>query len=313
MSNLNFIEYQKGFVVNPDIYYSPSYRISPFRTDDIATNLSLPNSLESEHLLSEKFTERDWCFTECGKEGIALALNALKLKPNECVTIFTTSGNSYISSCVTNEIEKVCSWSREFKNNTAAIFVNHEFGYPYRDLTFLKSYGIPIIEDACHSYLSNTPSGDMGTVGDFTIYSLPKVFPLQMGGILSYKTNYKIQSKVLKGSSFYLYLNSVLSYYLPHMHEVKSLRLKNYHKLVDLFSELNCYPRIDLLEHDVPGVFLFSVPSEVDLISMKKYGWKHGIECSIFYGENAFFIPVHQRLKEVDLNYFHTVFANFLR
>jgi len=311
MTSQSQLEYVDGFVIKPDVFYSPSYRVSPFRTDDIASNLLLPSSVDASAYLNQKFSGRDWCFTECGKEGIALALSALHLSPKDCVTILTTSGNSYISGCVTREIEKVCSWSRDFEHNTAVIFVNHEFGYPFRDLADLKRYGVPIIEDACHSYLANTPSGDMGLVGDFIVYSLPKVYPLQMGGILSFNPRYKIQSKVSVGGGLDLYLNKVLSYYWPSLSEAKDRRLANYYGLTKRFSRLGCYPRFDLLENDVPGVFLFSVPADTNLIAMKEYGWRHGIECSIFYGEEAFFIPIHQRLSDVDLDYFYTVFARF--
>lgn len=311
MASLTQLEFDKGFVINPDVFYSPSYRISPFQTDDIVRNLQLPLSFEARSYFNKKFLGRDWCFTESGKEGIALALRALHLSPNDCVTIVTTSGNSYISGCVTKEIEKVCSWSREFKDDTAAIFVNHEFGYPHRDLVGLKRYGIPIIEDACHSYLANTSSGDMGLVGDFIVYSLPKIYPLQMGGVLSFNPSYKIQSKVSVGGSLDLYLNKVLSFYLTSLNEAKDYRLANYHGLAKRFSQLGCYPRFDLLEFDVPGVFMFSVPTGTNLNAMKEYGWRHGIECSIFYGEEAFFIPIHQRLKDPDLDYFYIVFARF--
>jgi hypothetical protein len=46
---------------------------------------------------------------------------------------------------------------------------------------------------------------------------------------------------------------------------------------------------------------------------MKEHGWRHGIECSVFYGEDAFFIPVHQRLEAADLDYFAAVFGEFLK
>ena len=87
--------------------------------------------------------------------------------------------------------------------------------------------------------------------------------------------------------------------------------MKNYYGLVDRFEKLDCRPRFELLTNDVPGVFLFTVPSGTDLGRMKEHGWMHGIECSIFYGEEAFFIPVHERLLDADLDYFYAVFSNF--
>lgn len=311
MKKIPELEFSSGFVLNPDEFYSPSHRISPFRTSDIGKNLALPNSTNIIETLNNRFEGRRWCYTKSGKEGIALALEALGLSNDDCITIMTTSDNAYISRCVTNEIEKVCHWSREIQPNTAALFVNHEFGYPFRDLQNLKKYDLPIIEDACHSYLANTDMSDMGLVGDFIIFSLPKIYPIQFGGILSYSPKYNITHGIKVGTSIENYLSSVVSFYQNELELTKLTRLQNYHGLVSRFAKLDCRPYFELMKNDVPGVFLFSVPQGVDLEQMKEHGWRHGIECSIFYGEEAFFIPVHQHLSEADLDYFYVVFLNF--
>jgi hypothetical protein len=313
MSAAPAIQFRNGFVLHPDPFYAPSYRISPFRTEDVARNLLLPTSTSAAQGLDQRFTARRWCFTKCGKEGIALALQALNLKPDDCVTILTTTGNLYISGCVTREIEKVCKWSRQMQDNTAALFVNHEFGFPYRGLAELRRHGLPIIEDACHSYLADTPGQDMGRVGDFIVFSLPKVYPLQMGGVLFYTPRYEVRSCVPTGGGVELYLGAVMSHHLPQLEKAAQDRRANHHALAERFAALGCQPRFEMLEHDVPGVFMFTLPSGVDPAAMKQHGWAHGIECSVFYGENAFFIPVHQRLCEADLDYFHVVFSSFLR
>jgi hypothetical protein len=313
MSTAPAIQFRNGFVLHPDPFYAPSYRISPFRTEDVARNLHVPSSKAAEQAMDQRFAGRRWCFTESGKEGIALALQALNLKPDDCVTILTTTGNLYISGCVTREIEKVCKWSRQMQGNTAALFVNHEFGFPYRDLAHLRRHGLPIIEDACHSYLADTPGQDMGRVGDFIVFSLPKVYPLQMGGVLSYDPRYQVRSRVLAGSGLERYLGAVMSQHLPQLDQAARDRRANHLALSERFAALGCRPRFELLEHDVPGVFMFTLPEGTDPAAMKSHGWTHGIECSAFYGENALFIPVHQRLCEADLDYFHTVFSFFLQ
>ncbi|SDQ16355.1 DegT/DnrJ/EryC1/StrS aminotransferase family protein [Paraburkholderia fungorum] len=307
------LEFVDGFVLQPDAFYSPSYRISPFCTADIADNLRLEPASTASTSLDARFAGRKWCFTECGKEGIALALAALQLASDDCVTILTTSGNRYISGCVTREIEQVCKWSRKIEDSTAAIFVNHEFGYPYRDLAGLRDYGVPIIEDACHSYLADTPGGDMGRVGDFIVFSLPKVYPLQMGGLLSYDARYEIQSRVGAGEPLERHLSTVLSHTMPRLDDIRHARRRHHDQLAQRFARLGCAPRFDLLDNDVPGAFLFTTPAGTDLAAMKRHGWRHGIECSVFYGEDAFFIPVHERLRDADLDYFYTVFARFLK
>jgi hypothetical protein len=312
MSAVQRSAFSGGFVLHPDIFYSPSYRISPFRTEDVAKNLQFARSVIAHEELDRRFEGRGWRFTENGKEGISLALQALALKPLDCVTILTTTGNSYISGCVTREIEKVCTWSHTMQDNTATLFVNHEFGYPYRGLAELRRYGLPIIEDACHSFLADTPAGDMGDVGDFIVFSLPKVFPIQMGGIVSFDARYQVQSRVQRGGELESYLANVVSHYLPQLDQVRAQRLDNHRQMTQRFEAIGCHPRFVLLPNDVPGVFVFTVPEGIDLPAMKQHGWAHGIECSVFYGERAFFIPIHQHLREADLDYFYTVFSTFI-
>lgn len=301
------LEYKSGFVFNPDRYYSPSYRISPFSTRDVAANLALPDSKRAQEYFDSRFTGKRWDYTSTGKEAIALSLQALQLKKDDVVTILTTSGNLYVSGCVTREIEKVCSWSRKMESATRAIFVIHEFGYPYRDLSALKNYELPIIEDGCHSFLCDIPS-----VGDFLVYSLPKLFPVQMGGLLAFNPEQSVSSSVISGSELSNHLSRVIGESVPRLDEFRNIRIKNHRALENRFSALGCTARFDLIPGDVPGVFLFKTPRGVDLPAMKEYGWKHGIECSVFYGEDGFFIPVHQRLKLADLDYFYAVFREFI-
>jgi hypothetical protein len=51
----------------------------------------------------------------------------------------------------------------------------------------------------------------------------------------------------------------------------------------------------------------------LDLNDLKKHFWAHGIQSSVFYGEEAFFIPVHQALTLYDLEYFYEVMKVFLQ
>ena len=106
------------------------------------------------------------------------------LKDDDIVTILTTSGNFYISSCVTEEIEKFCQWNREITPETKVILVNHEFGTIYPDMKNLVSLGIPIIEDCCPSFFSQDNDNKAGRYGDFAVYSFSKIFPIQFGGLL---------------------------------------------------------------------------------------------------------------------------------
>ena len=71
MEKIPELEFLSGFVLHPDKFYSPSHRISPFRTSDISKNLGLPHSTNIIKTLNNRFEGRKWCYTKSGKEGIS--------------------------------------------------------------------------------------------------------------------------------------------------------------------------------------------------------------------------------------------------
>ena len=300
------------FVFNPDPYLLPCYRISPFRTRDLHTNNEFPESVVIDDYFNGRFTKRNHRYTNDGRHAINLALQHYQLQPDDVVTIFTSSGNFYISSCVTKEIEKFCRWSREIEPNTKLLFVNHEFGYPYPAMAELKKYQLPIIEDCCHSFFSTDTENSIGTTGDFAIYSFPKMFPIQVGGLLTAKTNISIGEDESFDETKLYYIKNVLSYYITQKDAIISKRIENYHYLQQALNKNNFEERFEFLEAVVPGVFMFKVKSgNIHLPVLKDYLYAHGIQCSVFYGEQAFFIPVHQNLEKADLDYFIAVIHSF--
>ncbi|MBE0655948.1 MAG: DegT/DnrJ/EryC1/StrS family aminotransferase, partial [Bacteroidales bacterium] len=227
--------------------------------------------------------------------------------------ILTTSGNFYISSCVTKEIEKFCKWSREFVPESRIIFVNHEFGYPFPDLIKLKEFNLPIIEDCAGAFFSIDKDKTIGEVGDFVIYSLPKMFPLQVGGLLVTKQIVEEGSNSTLDPFMLQYIKNVLSEYMSERDEIVRKRIENYLILKESFLSLGFREQFPLDDCIVPNVFMFRTNnSGINLPELKKYFWAHGIQCSVFYGEEAFFIPVHQALTEIDLRYFYEVMRSFI-
>lgn len=294
------------FVLNPDHYLLPSYRIGPFQTKDIHLNNQLPESNSIDAYFSNRFKERSFMYVSDGRKAINIALQQYQLQPEDVVTIFTSSGNYYISSCVTREIEKFCNWSREITDNTKIIFVNHEFGYPFKQMETLKQYQLPIIEDCCHSFFSSDEGKEIGTTGDYAIYSFPKIFPLQIGGLLT--STLPINNLALLDEQPLRYIKNVLSHYILLQNDIIEKRMANYNYLKNSLNKSLFEERFTLNEGIVPGVFMFSVKnSSIQLPALKEHLYAHGIQCSIFYGEASFFIPVHQQLSNADLDYFTAV------
>jgi DegT/DnrJ/EryC1/StrS aminotransferase family len=300
------------FVLHPDPYLQPCFRISPFQTKDIHTNNQLANSGAIDDYFKERFKGREYIYVTDGRKAINTALQQYQLQPDDVVTIFTTSGNFYISSCVTREIEKFCKWSRQIEDNSRLIFVNHEFGYPYKNISQLQQYNLPIIEDCAHSFFSTNTDNSIGTAGDFTIYSFPKMFPLQTGGLLTAKEGIALNKKEKINEGLLQYIKNVLSHYIGEKDDIIKRRLENYHYLVSKLTDLDLEERFECVDGIVPGVFMFRVKNEaIELPKLKEHLYAHGIQCSVFYGERSFFIPVHQNLSTADLDYFSEVIHSF--
>ena len=299
------------FVLNPDPYLLPCYRISPFNTKDLHTNNAFPNNNSIDAYFDARFKGLNYTYTKDGRKAIHIALQQYGLKQEDVVTVFTTSGNFYISGCVTGEIEKCCRWSRQIENNTKLIFVNHEFGYPYQNIRELKKYNLPIVEDCAHSFFSTDADQPIGNTGDFVIYSFPKMFPVQAGGLLTSKTPLAAAETV--SEDLLQYVKNVLSHYIPEKDSIMQQRVANYRYLASRLAGNDFEERFELDEGVVPGVFMFRVKNDkIDLPLLKEHLYAHGIQCSVFYGERSFFIPVHQNLLKEDLDYFAAVIHSFI-
>ena len=304
-------EIYNKFVVNPEGYWRPSYRVSPFNTGFISRNNQLIKEGIINNELIRSFFGENFIYLQNGKSAINLALRQYFLKKDDEVWIVTPSDNKYISSCVTNEIEKFCKWSRKKSVNTKLIFVNHEFGICYKELTELKKYDLPIIEDRALSFLSSDDEFLTGKVGDFVVYSLPKIFPVNFGGILQINDERLLNKAGKINATNDFYLSVLLSHYLKEVASIRNTRIKNYNYLSKLFTQLNFLPRFTLSRNEVPGVFMFKAP-HVNLDLLKTFMQNNGVESSVFYGEDAFFIPVHQELVQSDMDFFFSLVKYFM-
>lgn len=301
------------FVLNPDPYSLPAYRIGPFKTNDLSINHCLQENDLIDSYFDGRFRKKEFIYTENGRQAINIALKHYRLKRDDIVTILTTSGNFYISGCVTKEIEKFCNWSREILPKTRILFVNHEFGYPFPDLGRLKDYNLPIIEDCAGSFFSKDKNNDIGNIGDFVIYSFPKMFPLQIGGMLVSNSQNSMEKSEQIDDLRERYIKNVLSFYIKSEEDIISKRIINYNYLKYKFEVLGFTERFNLDPGVVPNVFMFRTEGQLSLPDLKKYLYAHGVQCSVFYGEESFFIPSHQALNEYDLDYLYEVMRSFTK
>lgn len=301
---------QNGFILSPQDELKPAFRLSPFSNTDLLKNRLFTDSDIIDSYFDDRFGSKSRNYTKSGREAINIALSFYDLQPEDCVTILTTSGNRYVSGCVTQEIEKFCHWSRNIEHNSKILFVIHEFGFPFEEIGRLKKYNIPIIEDCAYSFLSNDRNNEIGNAGDFVVYSFPKIFPIQVGGLLVSNTEINLSDKIPEDLT--RHIKNVLSFHLLSLVQIKDTRKSNYCYLKELFNSIQLTERFEVNDSIVPGVFMFKDnQGELNLPELKKFLYAHGIECSVFYGENSFYIPVHQNLSEGDLLYFFEVVKYF--
>jgi hypothetical protein len=300
------------FVVNPDPFLVPCFRISPFTTEHIAVNATLPTSDFAVNYFDAKFGKGNWQYTISGREAIQLALQTYDLASTDLVTIITTSQNFYISSCVTNEIEKVCRWNREIQPETKLILVNHEFGYPFPDMEKLVETGLPIIEDCCTTFFTQDSAEKIGRYGDFSVYSFPKFFPIQIGGLVVNNTK-KSTKKSLLNEEEKQYIENVVSHHLANEPALLHTRKTIFDYAQERFSNLGFTLRFTKTEKVVPSVLLLNNNAIItDLNAFKSFLAVNGVQNSVFYGEDAFFIPIHQNITYTDLDYFISIFVFFI-
>jgi hypothetical protein len=301
------------FVINPDPYSMPCYRIGPFQTKDISFNYALPESSVADDFFNKKFKNNPYFYTYNGRSAIGSALSYYNLQSEDYVTILTTSGNTYISKCVTDTISHFCKWNRQISDKTKVIIVNHEFGYIYPKMDELVALGIPIIEDCCTTLLSQDKDGMIGHYGDFSAYSFPKFFPIQIGGILLDNKGLLTQGDLVE-SNAKRYIKKVLSYYLEDLPVILEKRKKIFNFGVNIFNTIGFDERFAKSSLEVPSSLMLKTNGLVkDLNKLKQFLWKHGIQSSVFYGEEAFFIPCNQNLTELDINYFFKIISEFTK
>lgn len=300
-------------IINPDFHLLPAYRMSPFMTSSITFNKELLESNYAIEYFDKKFGENNWALTENGRHAIAIALEHFSLKENDVVTIVTTSQNYYISSCVTKTIEKFCQWNREIVPETKVILVNHEFGFPFSEMDKLSKLNIPIIEDCCTTFFSQDTQQRIGKYGEFSVYSFPKFFPIQVGGIVISNTK-KLQKVSFVNNEAQSYLTKVISYYLKNENQLISKRAENYQYALSKFSLIGFEARFEINNYIIPYALVLKNNSIVkDLHSLKEFLNKNGIQNSVFYGEDAFFIANHQNLSKIDIDLIFECVQTFIK
>ena len=292
-----------NIVLEPAVELTPFISIASLDRQKLCVDL-LDETPRVDKYFSKRFGD-NFVFCPKAREGIVIVLKELNLQPNDVVTILTTTGSPYISGCVTKAIEQVCKWSRNIEPTTKVLFVNHEFGYSYNDVTSLKKYNLPIIEDCAHSFFTESP--DIGIVGDYVIYSLPKPFSIQLGGVIKYKDTitYKCPDDIIQ------YIKSALEPQIDEVNQMIDKRFENYDYYLKTLKGLGIKPYFKMKKGDVPGAFMFTWPRCKDYRKLKALMNDNGIDSSVFFGNDAYFVPVHHNVSKNEIEYICNIIKFF--
>jgi hypothetical protein len=317
----NFAVEKYPVILQPP-FYKPMIRLTPM------TRLPLNNgnANEGRKLLNSIFGENYTIFPR-GAYAIYGILKHLNLQPNDIVGIDKTFWLSYLSKCFTNSIEAICKWkivrTGEEAKDIKALFVLHEFGYPYnRDLAFKLKGKIPIVENSIWSFYGEQNNGaKFGDLGDYAIFSLSKVLPLQFGAVLRGISLEKqwIWDNLgcLDEFKEELLLRQLSNFgidEIKHYHEQRIKNWKKFDKLVqdDGMMRDDCYeypqkyyPAVYLLRVDRHPYYLKFIDQgqEAALKVFREKMVEYGIEAGCYYGEPIVYFPMRHPLSDEESEY----------
>lgn len=103
----------------------------------------------------------------------------------------------YISSCVLNILNKNSFPVRKLDGETKAVLILHQWGYPQKMdqvLPLAREKKLIVIEDCANSFNSKYNGKLIGTFGDFSIFSFPKIFSSFTGGMVISKNKQLIEA-----------------------------------------------------------------------------------------------------------------------
>jgi len=172
-----------------------------------------------------------------GRWLIGAWLEQLNLGRDDVVTILTTSQERYVSICVSVTAFNYASISRVPTDRTRAIIAIHEFGYIDRDFPARcaewRAQGIPVLEDCAYAAGIQIGSAQAGDFGDAALFSLPKIIPVNCGGLLRTRAPLKIPTMNAEQSLACTSGRTAAEKYLPRVPLFNSLRSERHQILRD--------------------------------------------------------------------------------
>jgi hypothetical protein len=217
--------------------------------------------------------------------------------PAAVVTILTTSGSRYVSGCVTETIEKVCTHGREFTPATEVALVIHEWGFPHPGLDGIaercRERGAVLVEDSAYAVGTHLCGRTVGHHGAYHFFSLPKFFSVEGGGVLLDR----------EGAEAGAPLPEILAEE-PGIVAARRSEVWGWYEAA-FETEGTWTPR----GGTVPGVFLLPEPDGGEFIRDRLRAAR--VECGFWYGNDSLFLPCHHRLGRGDVERIRDLVVRF--
>lgn len=210
------------------------------------------------------------------------------------------------------------------RETTKALLLIHYFGIPQKELHKIRDYctanQVYLIEDCAHSLFSKFGDTDLGSIGDFSFFSIHKSIPSESGGFLrSNLAGFELTNPI--SPSDQISLNALEIYTRMRRLDVSAKRLANYKYLAKLLSDC---PYVTLILPELAdGVVPLNMPvlvSEGYREPLYFYLMEQGFPTIALYyrlidelktdcfevshrvSKNILNLPVHQDIESSDLD-----------
>lgn len=225
---------------------------------------------------------------------------------------------------------------RKLENsNVKAVLLIHYFGFPQKCVieisNYCKSKGIMVIEDCAHTFNTQLNGINLGSIGDFAIFSIHKLLTTEDGGML--QINNEKYLSLFAAAEENINLSDLLQYAKTDLNMIAKRKVENYKAYLQfldhdstLFDIL--YPILE--EGVVPNNFpviiknysrvqLYNelmnkgIPTVVLYYKMIGELSKESFPISYQLADNILNLPVHQDTEIEDIIHIATMLNNYTK
>lgn len=225
-------------------------------------------------------------YTNSAKEAIRIIVEYLNLQKEDEVYITTTTESSYVSTCVSATLFNYSKISRVLTDKTKVVYVIHSFGFPHSKLLELRKLcddkGLILIEDCAFAFDSYIEDIRLGSLGDFSLYSLPKIFPISSGGILSFNKKFNIKNKPIDSQ-----IIKLTERWIPKVENIKNHRQENYNFLENRVNKKSIYGNVNNTNPFMYGFYSENYQADHLCLSSFELGLTH-VKNEVHIPVNAF-------------------------